>query len=397
MPITRHINDLHTLFNELHNDYLKSKSSKTFIQYFNTQVRQGMCGKPVATENTILSFHNLPTAHFYHHGFDFLKDLNYEMCSRNYTASGKNMAANKLVAKAVRSSSVPKVQERTKQHCENCKKECAGYVYLVQHLNKPQFKNCWRFYRDKRLLEALESSKKNEQLINKKSRPKSETEKLKENMKFQFAAKMKLHLKICVNQAKSGGNSANIENFNTTREFLHPKNRAKVLSMYYCADDDEKKALQKLIMQMNVILIVSNSIGIIKVQKWADFLREAAVHWASYFNKYRKLKNSLHWNLAHNAQLVAENGGYSLAEVAETSIECTIKKYRDVSENLARQTNFSDHTYDCLKTLYILSSHTIRKFNNEKLKKEPENDEATFARSFFLEDKVKHNKPITYT
>ena len=102
--------------------------------------------------------------------------------------------------------------------------------------------------------------------------------------------------------------------------------------------------------------------------------------------KHRTLKNSLHWMLGHVADLIGMNNGYSLAEVSENSLEASIKRYRYITQNLSRQTNFQDNSKDCLKVMFILSSWRIRRF----VKRDPsehdlkDDEDSVIIETFFV-------------
>ena len=76
--------------------------------------------------------------------------------------------------------------------------------------------------------------------------------------------------------------------------------------------------------QANVILAVTNSIGKIKIKEFDSSVRNSHIHWIQAFGKYRKLKSSIHWSLAHIIQMLCLNQGYSLAEKSENSSEATV-------------------------------------------------------------------------
>ena len=128
------------------------------------------------------------------------------------------------------------------------------------------------------------------------------------------------------------GHGASVENGRTTMEFLDPKNRGKVLKLFYC-NQEEKENLNKMLDQANVIIGVTNRIGKIKVQAFQKYVKDAYVHWLHNFKKFVHIKSSLHWTLGHVAELIAKNGGYTLAGVSENSFENWIKAYRDIMQD----------------------------------------------------------------
>ena len=124
------------------------------------------------------------------------------------------------------------------------------------------------------------------------------------------------------------GHGASVENGPTTMKFLDPKNRTKVLSLFYCINEEEQKNLDSMLEQANVIIGVTNRIGKIKVQAFQKYVKTAYRDWLRNFKKFVHIKSSLHWTLAHVADLIAMNDGYTLAEISENSFENWIKHYR---------------------------------------------------------------------
>ena len=171
---------------------------------------------------------------------------------------------------------------------------------------------------------------------------------------------------------------------NTCRIFLNPENREKVLNLFQCKDEKEKENLKLLLHQANIICGVTNTIGLVKLKKFSDFVKTSYIHWVQNFGHLRKIKASLHWTFAHISELLAMNKGYSLAEVSENSIEAMIKQYRYLTANMARQTSFVENAFDSLKSLYILSSSEIRKLTNEEKSKKSRNSETEIIESFFI-------------
>ena len=158
--------------------------------------------------------------------------------------------------------------------------------------------------------------------------------------------------------------------------------------MFYFKNDEEKENLRLMLQQAFVITHVMNTIGMIDVSKFDAYVKNAYVHWIKSFGKWRTLKSSIHWTLAHLCQLIALNNGFSLAEYSENSIEATIKKYIYLTRHLSRQTSFEDNTDDCLKMLHLLSKHEIRA-HNKKSKKQMSNlseadAESLLIKSFFV-------------
>ena len=132
------------------------------------------------------------------------------------------------------------------------------------------------------------------------------------------------------------GHGASVENFNTTRLFLAPKNRSTILKLFKNLSEKEKSDIDLFLQQANVILTVTNTIGKINIKAFEDYVKKAHCLWINPFGNYRKLKSSIHWSLGHIIQLLCINDSYSLAEKSENSLEATIKMYRYITTHSSR-------------------------------------------------------------
>ena len=102
--------------------------------------------------------------------------------------------------------------------------------------------------------------------------------------------------------------------------------------------------------------------------------------------KFVHIKSSLHWTLGHVAELIAGNGGYTLAEYSENSFENWIKQYRDTTDNHARQTSMEDNNIDSLRAMWLHSRQDIRQFDkHSKKNRDDEDDEITKTIYAFFE------------
>ena len=136
--------------------------------------------------------------------------------------------------------------------------------------------------------------------------------------------------------------------------------------------------------QANVIIGVTNRIGKIKVQAFQKYVKDAYVHWLYNFKKFVHIKSSLHWTLGHVAELIAKNGGYTLAGVSENSFENWIKAYRDTTENHARQTSMQDNNCDSLRAMWLHSRQDIRQFDKHPEKSQKDNRLTPIIYDFFI-------------
>ena len=154
--------------------------------------------------------------------------------------------------------------------------------------------------------------------------------------------------------------------------------------MIHTVNDQERQDLNTFLDQARTIISVANKIGKIHVQKFDDFVKNAFSFWSKKFGKFIHFKSSLHWTLAHVSTLIALYNGYTLAEYSENSIEKSIKPYRYVSENNARQTSFQENNIDCLKLMYLQSRQDIRQFENSKKKRDNDDEISKLIDSFFI-------------
>ena len=393
MPVTRSIPNLHKKYNSLMTVHKRIKSTKSFCDQWPTAKRDNLCGEPIAHENDLLhTLTNLPSQHFLSKVMDFCKDLNTELTSMNRTASGENLSQERKAAKLREQRRTKAAQKEKKENevpCAMCNKMYKNSTTLLTHVTKKS-KQCLSYYKGRRLLERLQDAKKREAVCRKKSAPKKTEDQIEEECKALFTKRIKEVLNIAVNQVKKSGHGASVENFNTTRKFLAPENREKVLSLYYC-DDKIKEDIRLFLQQAHVISHVVNRIGKIHVNQFRVYVKTAYLHWAQAFGKFRTMKNSLHWMLGHVADLIGMNNGYSLAEVSENSLEASIKRYRYITQNLSRQTNFQDNSIDCLKVMFILSSWRLRQF----VKRDPsqhdlkDDEDSAIIECFFVNGREK--------
>ena len=153
-------------------------------------------------------------------------------------------------------------------------------------------------------------------------------------------------------------------------KFLHPDNGEKVINLFYCKDDEEIMNLNTLLDQASVIIWVTNRIGKVKVQEFQKYVHNAYMHWLDNFKKFVHIKNSLHWTLAHAAELIAKNNGYTLAEYSDNSFENWINHYCDSTEHHARNTSMSDNNIDSLRAMWLHTRQDIRQLDKDPEKKQ---------------------------
>ena len=250
--------------------------------------------------------------------------------------------------------------------CDNCKKKSQGYVGLKRHITsikKDKTENkCTTYYKDiSHTFKDVEKFAKLESVARKKMKPKSELDQIYERTKTECTKEFKVAFGVAINQVKVAGHGATVENFNTSRMVFDPENRPKVLSLFKFINDEEREHMNSFLFQGHVILSVTNTIGKVNNAFFRPFVKKAYMDWITWFGKITGIKSSLHWTLAHVADLIDMNDGYSLAEYSENSVENMIKHYRYIATHMSRQTSFYDNCKDSLKALYILSRYNIRK------------------------------------
>ena len=275
-----------------------------------------------------------------------------------------------------------------KQQCRNpkCRQFCKGYIFLKTHvMKKSQPKKCKLFYTRANNLDELLKAAETELKFMRKIAKQTLLQKHLDTAKKEFTDNVKKELGIRVNQVKVAGHGASVENGPTTMKYLDLENRTKVLDLYYCINDEEKDDLKKLLDQASVIIGVTNRIGKIHVPEFQKYVKNAYKHWIHAFNKFVHIKSSLHWTLGHVAELIARNGGYTLAEYSENSFENWIKKYRDTTDNHARQTSMEDNNIDSLRAMWLHSRQDIRQFDKHSKKNRDDDDEITKTIYAFFE------------
>ena len=89
----------------------------------------------------------------------------------------------------------------------------------------------------------------------------------------------------------------------TMQIFIDEKNRPIVLSLYSGATAEELANLEKLLDYLEKLCAILNSIGKMRVDKFASFVREVHLFWIEKFKKLVPLTPSLHWTLHHSKLL----------------------------------------------------------------------------------------------
>ena len=176
--------------------------------FFPSEIRGGLCGRPVPTnENICNPMNNLPTLHLYSHVFDTSKNIAYQLGSRIRTMSGKTSKEEKALEKRIKNDA----KERPRKKCDHCKKDYCGYTYLFSHVKNNEA--CRSYYKHARKWEKLEEEKKKETKSYQKSKAKSEAENALEEAKKTFTFKFKQVFKHAINQVKVSGHGATVSTY----------------------------------------------------------------------------------------------------------------------------------------------------------------------------------------
>ena len=100
----------------------------------------------------------------------------------------------------------------------------------------------------------------------------------------------------------------------------------------------------------------------------------------SFFNEmfpWMHVSQSVHRYLAHNADIIAQNGDQGLAQLSESPLESSHKVLRRVRINLTRMTGLGPNLQDTFGRLWMHSSPQIRHQKPPKkiyVKKKSDND-----------------------
>ena len=294
MKINRSVKSLFKLHTKLMKTYNHKKANNSFIKQFTSARRKGLCGKPIVNDEfTCNPMNNLPTAHLHSHIFSLIKDIFYQMRSRNRTQSSLSVNEEQM-NKGKQRNRTKKITLQLTCEATQCNQVYLGYQKLLLHVNKS--KKCLRYYKTKRMLETLTDQSKKEKKAQKLAKPKNDHDTILSQCKDLFTFMVKQEFGIAVNQVKVAGHGATVENFNTCRIFLDPSNRDRVIDLFMVDEEDERK-LRRFLKEAHVILSVTNSIGKVNVPEFRDFVRNAYIHWIQDFGKLRKLKKSIHWTL----------------------------------------------------------------------------------------------------
>ena len=400
MEINRHVKPL---WDNYHKLMEKVKGDKEAFMKLSTKEREALCGEPIKLENEVMNHYNLASLHLHGHFWLYFKDIWLEHNSRKFTPTdgsdpneiGKSIAELKAELEITRKGKKNLNQEPRKTvKCDNCSQKFQGYVGLKKHINyvkKNKTENkCKTYYKRSAQTKNVEEMAKSEGKSRKRLKPKSELEIIYERTKSECTLMFKKEFGTAINQVKVAGHGATVENFNTSRMVFDPDNREKVLGLFKFKQgsegDQERENVKNFLFQGHVILSVTNTIGKVDTDFFRGFVKNTYKDWITWFGKFRKIKSSLHWTLAHVAELIDMNDGYSLAEYSENCIENMIKHYRYITRNLARQNTFLANCRDSLKALYILSRYNIRRHDKPESKKE---DKEKDKDTIYIERQVK--------
>ena len=183
---------------------------------------------------------------------------------------------------------------------------------------------------------------------------------LKEAMDYFTQKVREQPLSLLINAPDPHGHGGSVENGNTCRIFLDPKNREAVIAIFSeVATEDEQKALPLFFQEGYVIYHVANAIGEIHVEMFKEYVHNAYIHWKRAF-PYQKIPNSIHWNLGHLGELSELNDGFATGELSEGSLESIMKILRRYETTLARNTSFVDNATDCLKRIWLQGDPELR-------------------------------------
>ena len=352
-----------------------------------------MCGYPAFKVGGI-DIKNIPTLHQKIHDFDYFKKIGYQMNSRLFTDNGESVA--EIQAKRGKGTKLEKMEQDKpqKRQCRNpkCREFFKNWMFLKGHIMKVKRKGhlkdnkCYVFYSNAKAdyLQEIKDMAEQETRLRKKMRIKTLLEKNLEDGKKHFKKVLERDLKIHIDQPCAVGQGGTVENGPNTMAFLHPDNRKEAINSFNPINDEERRNLDLMLTQAHIIIGVTNCIGRINVPKFQKYVQDAHEHWLNSFKKFTHIKSSVHWNLAHCADLIAQNDGYTLAEVSENSVENWIKYYRDATENHARSTSMGANNTDCLRAMWLHTMHDIRQFDKPSKKPYKEDDEVTkIIHSFF--------------
>ena len=138
-------------------------------------------------------------------------------------------------------------------------------------MRKNQPKSCSQFYNKHKVLEKLKSDAKHEQKFCRKNSNETLLEHYIETVKNEFTENIHEKLGIRVIQFKVAGLGLPVENEPTTMKFLNPINREKTLSLFYTKSEKEKEILNEMLDRFLFIIGITNTIGRIHVQSFADY------------------------------------------------------------------------------------------------------------------------------
>ena len=213
MKINRSLTKLHNHWSWLERHTPKNK---TITKYYNTEERQGLCDRPIPTNENICNpiNGNTATQHLYSHIFDQAKSMIYQMGSRNRTESGRTAKEEKELDAKKKKKNSNSNKERPKKRCEKCQKQYSGFTFLYNHVKVKTMKGkrnkCHDFYHGKKLIDLGKARDNEIKLMEKPAIVKTDGQKAYQDAKDTFTFRFKQVFGHAVNQVKVAGHGASV-------------------------------------------------------------------------------------------------------------------------------------------------------------------------------------------
>jgi len=177
------------------------------------------------------------------------------------------------------------------------------------------------------------------------------------NAKEEIQARVKQEASITLERLDPTGHGGTSTTGNLAKEILNTSYR-KLLTQGI-SNTDLREKIERIFLNMAVILTIINSNRSVNVNEYYEFCRSpylqvAAISWIEF-------STSAHIVLAHSPELIEQNINTGLLNFTESGIEANNKFLRQYRINNSRKTNQYENLSDCINRLWDKSDPLVVK------------------------------------
>ena len=166
--------------------------------------------------------------------------------------------------------------------------------------------------------------------------------------KQQIQKDVKRDTGISIEKPDPTGHGGTTTTGNVAKSLLNTTHRT--LLTKHIDSIDLKEKIDKIILNMAVILCIKNSNRKVNIDVYREFCKNTALMVKEV--PWIKFTPSAHQVLAHSAELIENNNELGLLNYTEAGLEANNKLLRQYRINYSRKTNQHDNLSDCLNRLW---------------------------------------------